>query len=427
MSGQNHVRPDESTTGIDRQQPVDSRKISLLHLKKTSGTSVYRQLRDAIMPELIAPWNAEFPQAKQFSVLGGHYSAENIFELNGTNICFLRDPIGRVVSQYNYVQTLSDFEILRNNDRGATAMRSLKFEDCLESADPAVLKDTSNYYCKSFFGDNYDRSEVFSEDGLLTARAWMVLDHIDFFGFKETFEVSVSDLMGFLGLSQPMKIYKEKDIRNLDKSSRQIDSLKALEALSEKIAALNSDDIALFSNIVARKVPGHAPQPNATLGAFPEARPGYKFNFHGKVDPFINILYLGWYDVEQGVWSRGKAAELAFFNTGDASVISFDIELPLHPNLLSEVITITINARQRYVYHAIRSHASIKVRGMSDNDFVVSIGASGVVRLNVPVSHLPPSLCHVVVSTDNHFVPSAYGDSGDDRELGFKLHGIEIF
>lgn len=426
MSNQKLGYDSQKNQGDTQKSAAPHKKIVLFHLKKTSGTSVYRHLRDAVRSELFAPWNSDFDTAKNYAVIGGHYDFRKIINLDSTNICFLRNPVERVISQYNYVQTLSELEIIQNRDAGATAMRSLTLENCLDSADPAVLNDVSNYYCKSFFGADYRATDVFSESGSLTAHAWTILGHIDFFGFTESFRASISELLCFLGLSQPKIFYKEKDIRFLNKSSRQIDSLEERHGLYDKIRSLNLDDIALYGNMLARRTSSQAIQPNAALGDFPQIEPGYKFHFQGRINPFENMLYQGWYDVEQGVWSRGSTADLAFVCTKHVNIISLDLEIPLHENLLFRTITIAVNENCKYTYYAIRSQRSIMIEQSRPDNLFVAIGESGLIRLNIHVGHLQASLCHLSITINKIFVPATHIDSGDDRELGFKLHHMEV-
>lgn len=425
MTIQNSERVRGTGQEVRHGVEASNRQVVLFHLKKTSGTSVYRHLRDAVRPELCAPWNAKFEDAQAYPVLGGHYDFEKILKLDAINICFLREPTSRVISYYNYVQTLPESDIARNDDAGATAMRSLSFEECLDSDDPNLLWDMSNYYCKSFFGIDYDRSSIFRDDGSLTSFAAEIVGRIDFFGFRDDFQTSISKLMSFLGLSQPKKMHQEKNIDLLEKNQRQIDIKGDLLKFNEKLKKLNLDDILFYRHALARNsklIPASAP--NTVIGHFPTIYAGQDFRIIGKIDVFSNMLYSNWHNVEEGVWSNGSKASLALIISESVNVLLLDLEVPLHSNMLSKTISITARHDLRFRFHAVRSASSIIAPRFEEGDQIVSIPPTGRFVVNIPAKNLIDRPCHLEISVDEVFVPSMYHDTGDDRELGFKLHQV---
>ncbi|MCJ2088842.1 sulfotransferase family protein [Methylobacterium sp. E-005] len=401
-------------------------KIAFFHLKKTAGTSVYRHLRDAVRPELCASWSLEFDQAKHYSVIGGHYEFQDIISIDAVKICFLRDPVERFISLYNYVQTFSKEELIRNGDAGAIGMHPLTLEACLDSTDQDILYDVSNCYCKNFFGRDYVRSDVFSEEGSFTEKAWSVINKIDFFGFQEDFESSIINLIKFLGLSRPRKIYREKSIQYILEGQGKSADDEEIKSLSAKIMDLNLDDVALYRNIRARGFDGRLGSPNYGLGDFPRAEVGRKFKFKGVVESFSSILYDGWHDVEDGVWSKGTTAALILSHSGDANLIVLEIEVPRQDRAPVKNITVTLNEKFAHRTHVVHSNTAIRVPQLKTDDRFVALDAAGRFLLSIPVGHISSPLYHVTISIDKIFVPARYEATGDNRELGFKLHEVSV-
>lgn len=401
-------------------------RVALFHLKKTAGTSAYRHLREAVRPDLAASWSLSFELARSYDVMGGHYSFKEITSLDALKICFLRDPVERVISLYNYVHTLSKQEIIRNRDAGATAMYSMSLEECLDSDDQNVLYDVSNHYCKNFFGRDYVSSEIFSEDGLLTDYASTEINRIDFFGFQENFESSILEMMDFLGLSRPRRIHREKNISDLVNDGNKFAGPDEIKSLSTRIMLLNADDMALYRNIQTRRSTLASSRPNYILGDFPRAEVGRKYQFKGVVDSFANILYRGWYGVEDGVWSKGATAALAVSNNSDANLVVLEIEVPLQDKVPSKTITVTVNEKSMHRAHIIHSHTAFKIADLKPADRFVSPDSAGKFLLSIPVGHISEPVYHMVISIDKIFVPARHEATGDDRELGFKIHHVSV-
>lgn len=402
-----------------------NQKIVFFHLKKTGGTSAYRHLYESVKRGSASPWGTSFGEAKKYDILGGHYEFEEVVGLGGTVISFFRNPIDRIISYYAYVQTLTEFELLRNDDASASAIRALDYESFVNSADPLVLRDSSNHYCKMLFGDDYKSSDLF-EDEKPTEKLLNALGKINFIGIMEEFESSVNEMLDFLGLSQVKRFHWEKNIKTLGGEYSTIGSADQQGDLLSKLRSLNQDDIRLYKAIVSRRSRSHTMHPNSEIGLFPSLSPGSLINFHGNIKYLQNILFKGWHTPEDGVWSDGSKATLAFRPTVAITTVSLEIEIPEHRNDVSPSISIALNKGNPIVFHAIGTGMSVRLKNVLPDHYFAAIPSDRKIKLNVAVQGSPEDICVMEISINQLFVPSDHFETGDDRNLGFKLHSMTV-
>ncbi|WP_437871219.1 hypothetical protein ACSD7O_20260 [Methylorubrum extorquens] len=389
--------------------------------------SAYRHLCDAAKKDKIAAWNQDLTSAKNYDIFGGHYQLRNLTDIDCNILAFFREPIARVYSYYNYAQTLTEFEIIRHRELAAAEMRRLSLEDCLNSENADTKYELSNYYCKTLFGKDYQRSDIIDESGRLNNFAKSIISQVDFVGCTELFEHSINLMLSSLGLSQPKMMHREKDIKDLRADTALRADFFAKDATWHKVASLNQDDVILYEYLTSRMNNEMYSPPDPCFGDFPIATSGRELSFSNSMKVYHNALYSGWHNPEDGVWSDGTSGTIAFDIISPIKLISVELELPINRNFLSTEIDVVLDGISFQRVHVIMTNESIKLDNFRPDDLVASMSDKGKVAIFIPVPNYKMGVVELKISTNRIYIPSEFFDTGDSRRLGYKIHSVKFF
>lgn len=398
-------------------------RIALWHLMKTGGTSVYRCLSEAVVSA--AAWSEELERARLHPVMGGHYELDDLSRGAFTIVTFLREPLYRVVSTYNYLQTLSEFEVVKNRDISARKSRELTFEEFITSDDDDVCKYSSNYVAKMIL-DQKDRSNM-SEEFALFGACMERLNRLYFVGTLEKIEENISSLMSSLGLPVPISVPWEKKSSDLSKSCRQVD-LQALSATQiEQIIDRNKLDYLIFDQIRSKTV---YPEPASTisfsLARLPLLMPGHTLECNCSSVAFSNMFAMNWYGFEEdGIWSKSTSSRLAFFLDRPQAHLNLLIEIPRWAGRLSALLVLRHADIVRRI-HVVFANRPFFVN-FCEGDQIVRTDDSSMISVDLPIQATTDGGCQIDLTIDDVFIPSRHFITGDDRQLGVKLRRLEVF
>jgi hypothetical protein len=188
-------------------------KVIFIHLQKTAGTTAVRYLQRFFAPGRFMSHGdcLEIPRSKlhDYDFISGHFGFDYVEDILAGNysFTFLREPVGRVVSQYSF---LNQFPASERTERFPLFAigRRLTLEEFVSSTNEEVTTVVENMQAwqlaLSYSSESRHRYRSVSDDELF-ARAKTNLDQLTYVGFQETFDQDFAAILKDLGLRYPRK------------------------------------------------------------------------------------------------------------------------------------------------------------------------------------------------------------------------------
>jgi len=212
------------------------KKSMFLHIEKTAGTSLVSYLKSVagahkfkyVHPKEL---NDDFAknQLPDLSIIAGHIKYDHMMKYMNDfyTITFLREPIARVISFYNYAK-----EVPKTEDPITSKSKELDIIDflnyCLEVNDRRFVNGTTLKLSDNTTGITELES------------AKNNLENIDFIGIQENFDESINILAYLNNWKLPEKI----PYTNKTKAKKEKEEFSG--EVIELITKLNQDDIELY-------------------------------------------------------------------------------------------------------------------------------------------------------------------------------------
>jgi hypothetical protein len=153
----------------------------------------------------------EIPRGRlhDYDFISGHFGFDYVEDILAGNysFTFLREPVGRVVSQYTFLNQAPGSE---KTDRFPLfgIGRRLTLEEFVSSTNEEVTTVVENMQAWqlacSYSSESRNKYGSVSDDELF-AKAKTNLDKLTYVGFKETFDEDFAAILGHLGLPNPGK------------------------------------------------------------------------------------------------------------------------------------------------------------------------------------------------------------------------------
>lgn len=206
-----------------------------IHIPKTAGTSFYAILsqvyndllspsfkrRDIQQLQTIGEWRADSP-ALPYEVMHGHFRYEEITEFVTSEtvlICWLRDPIQRLISNYYFFKT-----IFTNPERNPANYERNKHRINETLEEYASLAENQNRICEFLSGST--------------------LDDFAFIGHIDHFDEDVADLSHKLSWPVVRIPYKNRALQK---------KTVPTAPLMDQLIAWNKEDILLYCDYLERR------------------------------------------------------------------------------------------------------------------------------------------------------------------------------
>jgi hypothetical protein len=211
-------RIQRDTSVADRSRTPSARaprhqKVVFIHLQKTAGTTAVMHLRGFFAPERFMS-HGDFlaiPKDKlqDYDFISGHFGVDYVERIleDSYSFTFLREPVGRVVSQYTF---LNQSPATERNERFPLFRigRELTLGEFVSSTEDEVRTVVENMQAwqlaHSYDMGTRNRFRSVSDEELFT-RAKTNLDRLTYVGFKETFNQDFAAILEDLGLPGPTR------------------------------------------------------------------------------------------------------------------------------------------------------------------------------------------------------------------------------
>lgn len=244
-----HTKRKSFKREVDLEASLGLRKSIFLHIQKTAGTSVLAMAREIYGLEKTIGHADHLSltdeEIDKKSFVSGHFDYKFLckFESNRYKFIFLRDPVLRTVSLYNYLrrdsaQQFPIFEIARR----------YSFEGFLSAIDdPVVFKHVWNHQtCMLTDGWNTTEAIINEPKKDLLSEASSNLLKFDYVGLTETFDNDITTI--FQNIGKPPSIVRRQNV------AREPHSLADLsKKILKKIERLNEIDLSLYESVRSRR------------------------------------------------------------------------------------------------------------------------------------------------------------------------------
>lgn len=407
-----------------------SKPICLFHLKKTAGTSLYQMLSTRFDNNEVLEWNNHFYLNKEnIKLCGGHYEIEDAVKINSNLVTFLRNPIDRIISRYNYANSHDTRELISAIDPDDLVISKYNFSEFAKSSSDSMLIHNCNYFCKSIFGIDYSGADIFMSDYDLTNYASRIIDKFYFIGFVENFELDVKRLFNNLGLCEPVVLKHEKKIDDL----YQTPSIRSWDDVDnntlEYLRLSNHDDFRLVQILKQRAfAPKSLQYPRFRLDQqLRSFNPGDYVKVSYSNRAMCDFFLYSWHYLEpDGIWSSSRRCALAFKLSGPVTRIEFDLELPPLIGRTFCIISLRSDSGISLTTLVMSQEAkdvSFRAHGLTN---VVILSSSNTFIIKADVSQLPRETpIQIVIETDYSIVPGdVLPNNGDERLIGIKLKSV---
>jgi hypothetical protein len=183
-------------------------RVIFIHLQKTAGTTAVRYLQRFFAPGRFMSHGdcLDIPRSKlrDYDFISGHFGFDYVEDIlaGSYSFTFLREPVGRVVSQYTFLNQAPASE---KTDRFPLfgIGRRLTLEEFVSSTNEEVTTVVENMQAWqlafSYSSESRQRYRSVSDDELF-ARAKTNLDKLNYVGFQETFGQDLAAILEDLGL-----------------------------------------------------------------------------------------------------------------------------------------------------------------------------------------------------------------------------------
>lgn len=180
-------------------------KYFFLHIPKTAGSALTALLESRFSPDEIAPYTGPMDAIEQAGhrLICGHRDFDDASRLSGDVriITYLRDPLDRVLSLYNFWRSYTWEEIARRNMRGNMIAKSHSFLEFIRH--PQMRSHANNGIYRMLIGR---KAAILDSKGLISTGTDEAVEHTlerlsSFFhvGFQENYTDSTVELFEKMG------------------------------------------------------------------------------------------------------------------------------------------------------------------------------------------------------------------------------------
>ncbi|MCF8516836.1 MAG: sulfotransferase family 2 domain-containing protein [Rhodobacteraceae bacterium] len=233
------------TNGVGLESSPRASKSIFLHIQKTAGTSVLAMAREIYgLDNTIGHADhlsmSDEKIAEKFFISGHFdYGFLSRFSSDRYKFTFLRDPILRTISLYNYLRRDSEqkypiFEIARR----------YSLEGFLSAVDdPFVFKHIWNHQT-SMLTNGWHTTEAVTNEAArnLLSEAKLNLSKLDYVGLTETFDADIRKIFQKIG-RVPSIVHRQ----NVAQGQHSVADMP--KRIMEKIERLNEIDLALYESV----------------------------------------------------------------------------------------------------------------------------------------------------------------------------------
>ncbi len=219
------------------------KKIYFLHIRKTAGTSFNNLLRQGFEPHNICPILSEIELQQKipkkdwgnylnaYNYIRGHFYSIHQYLNNFYTITILRDPIKRSISAFNHI----------TNDLTDPLNKYIGGQSIHEAIHiPELQIEFSNAQTKYLVENaGYKYNDLSDEQRIKVAMDFLL--QIDFFGFQEMFETSISLLSALSGLT-----FKNTYVRSNTKITEQGTKDNEAYVIWSELALKNKLDLEVY-------------------------------------------------------------------------------------------------------------------------------------------------------------------------------------
>lgn len=222
----------------------NGRKVVFLHLPKTAGTTFKNILFSFFDEGEICPiWDEALlrknigKNIEKYRLFHGHFSYDLIssFPEKPIVLTFLRDPVSRIWSQYNYEKTLSDRDVYNLSKEAASVVnmaKSMSFGDYISQDNRFLERMTSNIQTRKLASSS-DHPLSYIDDANLIRLALGNMKDFDFVGIQENFDDSVKLFFDIFSLGDGAG-YESKNVTK-NKRKQDFDVFDIGESLVRKV------------------------------------------------------------------------------------------------------------------------------------------------------------------------------------------------
>ena len=221
--------------------------LCFLHIPKVAGTTLRNLLADVYAEEqtfffypggIVSPPERKHDPAVRLLIGHWYFGLHEELDAGGKRLfCFLRDPVRRVISQFNYStqltrQNLSYVHPLKAHLRPGAAMHDVIRQSQIKLFENQMVRQIAGV------GKKLPDCPFGATDESILATAIRNLDLFEFVGFQETFEADLRHMCAHFGLPKPAIVKR----MNVGRSAGKEDPASSIPYLQE----LNRHDEALY-------------------------------------------------------------------------------------------------------------------------------------------------------------------------------------
>ncbi|WP_224005454.1 sulfotransferase family 2 domain-containing protein [Aureimonas sp. SA4125] len=240
--------------------PLQSRQVAFLHIMKCGGTSIQRALT-SMMPGVPlrnldeTKYDAMTSEnLANYGLLMGHFSYDHVRKFRRPFLLtFLREPMDRVVSMYEFLRALPD---LPGNSAPVELAHRLSLADWVASEEPDCIRFSRDTQAYSLASDW--RAPRVMPVRELADLALSHLDGFDFVGFLDTIQADTARLAAIFGAAAPVLAHEKKaasrpGVAELDAKTREL------------IERYNQADMIVYQEALRQFGGGRGTMPSTTL------------------------------------------------------------------------------------------------------------------------------------------------------------------
>jgi len=218
------------------RKSIPYERVIFLHIQKTAGTGVSNHIINYLKAEKHMRWGDFAKISKKdlnsYFYISGHFGFDYIADiLEGSYaFTFLRDPIERTISEYNFFLQLPVTEARKKVFPHLEMVHQMSFEEFIDSEISNIANRQTRLMNKTIFSAREEKDNNYHESEMLEG-AKENLHKFSYIGFKETFKEDFYNILKELNIPLPIRNKVVNKSRNkVDVNSLSQDTLEKLES-----------------------------------------------------------------------------------------------------------------------------------------------------------------------------------------------------
>lgn len=246
---------------------MQANRIIFMHAEKTGGSTIHAVLKpffssDQICPERLSQIGF-LPKEylSRFSFFSAHAAIEDLIDIPrpAFTMTFLRNPIERSISLYDFWRSFSWDFIEQNNLHGPRLAKMLTPREFFDRSNNWRTHAT-NRYTEMLIGEVRDRSgaHILRDIERKSEQAIMVLESFDFVGITELMDESFDRLSQCLDI--PKDLLSERENVSHENSQKNPSTFEPIESLTiedevlDEISSLNAADKIIYDHFLKKYI-----------------------------------------------------------------------------------------------------------------------------------------------------------------------------